>query len=298
MKSSRITVITPTYNRANMLPEVIKSLQKQTLQNFDHIIIDDGSADNTKDIITPLIKNNKNTQYIYQENAGEAAAVNVGWSLAQTDYVVIVNSDDPQPSNLLETIVEFMDKHPDVAIGYPDWFKIDKNSKVVESVKCMDYDRNTILLHGYCIPGPGAVLRRSALTEIPQIRDGRFPTVTDLGCWLVCAAHQKHFKRIPKFVSNWRSHDEGITLALKGHKIAKDLYDLYKTFWTENNHAEINHLKRQSMANISLLCVAKTLTAPNKKYLSISYLLKAFCWSPSGTLINIFNRLRKKRYAS
>ena len=67
-----ITIFTPTYNRGYIIENLYKSLLKQTLKNFEWLIIDDGSTDNTKEIVDWFIKENKiDIKYIYKENAGK-----------------------------------------------------------------------------------------------------------------------------------------------------------------------------------------------------------------------------------
>ena len=90
-----ITVFTPTYNRANTLGRVYKSLCEQTYKNFEWIIVDDGSTDNTKEIVNGFIKNSKFViKYYYQNNSGKHNAINRAVELANGSMMVIADSDD------------------------------------------------------------------------------------------------------------------------------------------------------------------------------------------------------------
>ena len=80
-----ITVFTPTYNRAKLLPRLHKSLQEQTNKDFEWVIIDDGSTDNTKEVIDNIIIQQDNDfpiRYFYKENGGKHTAINQGVKLA------------------------------------------------------------------------------------------------------------------------------------------------------------------------------------------------------------------------
>ena len=100
-----ITVFTPSYNRANTLPSLYDSLLKQIKTEFEWLIVDDGSSDNTKEYVDALICDNKITiHYIYQKNAGKQAAYNVGLQNAKGDIFLCVDSDDILAENCLKTI--------------------------------------------------------------------------------------------------------------------------------------------------------------------------------------------------
>ncbi|SMY35598.1 GalNAc(5)-diNAcBac-PP-undecaprenol beta-1,3-glucosyltransferase [Photobacterium malacitanum] len=100
-----ISVVTPTYNRAHLLERLIKSLKNQTQFNFEWIVIDDGSVDNTKEVISELTTESKFTiKYVYQENQGKHVALNVGFSEAKGDYLIILDSDDILANNAIEII--------------------------------------------------------------------------------------------------------------------------------------------------------------------------------------------------
>ena len=76
-KEVNLTIFTPTYNRANTLPRVFESLEMQTLKNFEWLIIDDGSTDNTEEVVSSFYsKASFPIRYVKQENAGKQAAWN------------------------------------------------------------------------------------------------------------------------------------------------------------------------------------------------------------------------------
>jgi glycosyltransferase involved in cell wall biosynthesis len=100
-----ITVITPTYNRAHLLDGLFESLQAQTYANFDWIVVDDGSTDETRELVhgwdAPFA-----LTYIHQENAGMKVAWNRGVELARGDHVAVIGSDDRYLPQGLERLVD------------------------------------------------------------------------------------------------------------------------------------------------------------------------------------------------
>ncbi|CAN5189428.1 glycosyltransferase family 2 protein [soil metagenome] len=99
-----ITVFTPTFNRANKLHRVYESLQKQTFRDFEWIIVDDGSTDNTIEVVEGYkkLKNDFEIRYYRQQNAGKHIAVNAGVKLAQGYFFHIADSDDAIEATTLQ----------------------------------------------------------------------------------------------------------------------------------------------------------------------------------------------------
>ena len=102
-----ITVFTPTYNRAYILPRLYKSLLRQTNKQFEWIIVDDGSTDNTEEKVNNWIKENKiKIKYYKQENQGKMIAHNKGVEKSEGELFVCVDSDDYLTDNAIEIITK------------------------------------------------------------------------------------------------------------------------------------------------------------------------------------------------
>ncbi|ALJ04033.1 glycosyltransferase [Pseudalgibacter alginicilyticus] len=102
-----LTVFTPTYNRAYCLHQCYESLVRQTNQNFIWLIIDDGSIDNTKDLVNTWMDENKiSIQYHYQDNQGMHGGHNAAYRLIETELNVCIDSDDFMPDDAVQIILE------------------------------------------------------------------------------------------------------------------------------------------------------------------------------------------------
>lgn len=102
-----LTIFTPTYNRAYILPKLYESLCSQTSNEFEWVVVDDGSTDNTKEIVSTWINEGKiDIRYIYQQNAGKPAAHNRGVAEAKGDMFVCVDSDDYLVSDAIKCIMK------------------------------------------------------------------------------------------------------------------------------------------------------------------------------------------------
>ena len=113
----KVTICTPTFNRANCLEKLYLSLINQTNKDFEWIIVDDGSNDNTSSLVSEWLKNKKiDIRYFYKENGGKHTALNVGVEKSLGDYFIIVDSDDYLTNNAVEMIIsKFSDLPSDYA---------------------------------------------------------------------------------------------------------------------------------------------------------------------------------------
>lgn len=108
-----ITVFTPAYNRADLLKRCYENMCRQTNKNFIWMIIDDGSTDNTKEVVNLWMLNNNGfeIQYYYKENGGLHTAYNEAIEHIDTELCVCIDSDDYMPDNAIEIILDFWKKN-------------------------------------------------------------------------------------------------------------------------------------------------------------------------------------------
>ncbi len=111
----RISVIIPTYNRAYFILDTIKSIQNQTIKPNEIIVVDDGSTDNTKELLEEL-----DITYIYQENQGVSSARNTAIKIASNPWLAFCDSDDIWHNNKLEKQMEYHQQNPDILVSHTD----------------------------------------------------------------------------------------------------------------------------------------------------------------------------------
>ena len=109
-----LTIITPTYNRRKKIEILWKSLLNQTNQNFEWLIVDDGSTDHTGDMIEQMRKESSIViRYIYKENGGKHTALNAGISTIESELTFIVDSDDYLTNDAVDSIIKIHNKYHD-----------------------------------------------------------------------------------------------------------------------------------------------------------------------------------------
>ena len=114
-KKCAVTVFTPSFNRAYILPQLYKSLLAQTINDFEWLIVDDGSADNTEALVAQWIATDHPfpIRYFRQENGGKHRAINYALPLAQGELFFIVDSDDYLTKDAIEKLYEMQNSLPE-----------------------------------------------------------------------------------------------------------------------------------------------------------------------------------------
>lgn len=112
-----VSFIMPTYNRDYIIEKAIDSILAQSVNDWELIIVDDGSVDNTKDMVNAI--NDNRIRYYYQKNKGAAAARNTGLSHARGKWVAYLDSDNELFSNYLETMLGWLGKNPEIVFSVP-----------------------------------------------------------------------------------------------------------------------------------------------------------------------------------
>ena len=112
MEKKTLTVFTPTYNRAHTIGRTYESLCRQTSKDFCWLVVDDGSVDNTKELVGKWIKEDKiPIRYIYQQNQGMHGAHNTAYRNIDTELNTCIDSDDYMPDDAVEKIISFWKKY-------------------------------------------------------------------------------------------------------------------------------------------------------------------------------------------
>nr|WP_054656720.1 glycosyltransferase family A protein [Lentilactobacillus otakiensis] len=131
-KKPMISVIVPVYNLEKYVRQTIKSILQQNYRNFEVIIVNDGSTDNSLSILQELKKNDPRILIFNQVNQGQAVARNLGISHANGDYITFIDGDDIVQKNYLKIMIEYALKHQDVDLvnlPYQD-VSVDKISSI------------------------------------------------------------------------------------------------------------------------------------------------------------------------
>ena len=237
-----ITVFTPTYNRAKLLPRLHKSLQEQTNKDIEWVIVDDGSTDNTKEIIENVIIQQENDfpiRYFYKENGGKHTAINQGVKEAKGELFFIADSDDLLPNNSIEIVVNEFVKIKDkkeigAIVGFDNF--INKSNSITEIPFKTEECTFTEFANKWRInQDMKEVFRTSVLKEIPfpEIENERF-CPEDLE-WLLIS-HKYLFHYFDKFIYTAEYQENGLSANITKIRMNSPIL----TTWTYAEYNEFN----------------------------------------------------------
>lgn len=130
--SPPVSVIIPTYNCDRYLAEAIESVLQQTYSAWELIIVDDGSMDNTSQVVQPYAAR---VRYVYQENQGVSAARNHGMQLAQGEFIAFLDADDFFLPHKLAAQVAVFQAQPQLGMVHSGWWRVDAVGKILIEVE-------------------------------------------------------------------------------------------------------------------------------------------------------------------
>ena len=209
----KVSIIIPTYNRANYLLEALDSIFQQTFKDYEIIIIDDGSTDDTQKTLRKAIEAGK-VHYVFQENQGESAARNHGIRLAGGEYIAFLDSDDLFTPSKLEKQVAFLDSHPKIAFVHSWFSKFDDAGNHLGTRDTSRFSGNVypeILIEWSVLMAvPCVMVRAEVLADIGEF-DIKLRWGPDLDMWRRIT--QKYqIGVIPEVLSKVRVHPGGVSV--------------------------------------------------------------------------------------
>jgi glycosyltransferase involved in cell wall biosynthesis len=250
IKKTKVTVVTPTYNRARFIKETIESVLAQDHRDFEYVILDDGSTDNTAEIVKPFLKD-KRVKYLYHQNQGEAETVNWGWQLARGEYFTQLNSDDLVAPQLFREMLQILEKNENYVVAYPNFDFINERGKRIKKEIAKDWNFLEALRTYECYAAAtGTLIRKNAFKRWNKIRDKRFKYVGDtVMYWNMALVGD--FIHVPKVLASWRQHPDGISTTR--YKALREVMTWFKEFFAKKNLApKISSLKYYTLISISV----------------------------------------------
>jgi glycosyltransferase involved in cell wall biosynthesis len=140
-QASLVSVVIPCYNHAQFLAHAIESVLAQSYSNFEIMVVDDGSTDDT----AKVVRTYSPVHYVYKDNAGRSAARNTGLRLSRGEFIVFLDADDRLLPNALETGINCMREHPECALVSGHCRVIDSNGAILPSPRQLRVEREHYL---------------------------------------------------------------------------------------------------------------------------------------------------------
>lgn len=236
-----ISVVMSVYNAEKYLKDSIESILNQTYRNFEFIIIDDGSSDNSLNIINGFREKDNRIIVVSRSNKGVVVSLNDGIKISRGKYIAIMDADDISLRNRLEKQLEYMEKNTDVSIlaTNVDIFGNigDEEKKYIEQAYNFtirnDNDAKAEILKYCCIAHDSVIMRKTYMDEIGYYNEN-FKRCEDYELWIRTISHGYKIRKLDEKLLKVRRHkDSKSYVDLKG---GMSLYD--------NATAKLNYLDK------------------------------------------------------
>jgi glycosyltransferase involved in cell wall biosynthesis len=236
MKTSKegplVSVIMPTYNHAKFIGKAIDSVLNQTYPNFELIIIDNYSEDDTEKIVASY-EDDRIVYLKFRNNGIIAASRNHGIKHSYGEYIAFLDSDDFWLKKKLELVADHIKKMPNVdLVCHDEWLETDKAGKKRSTYGPYTTYRD-LLFKGNCISTSATVVRRQKILEVGGFsEDMQFNSVEDYDLWLQLACANCRIEYLHKILGVYRVYGQGVTNNTILHKQhAMNLLDAHFQKW-------------------------------------------------------------------
>ena len=191
-----ISIVTPSYNQGDYIEETILSVKNQDYPNFEHIIIDGGSTDNTVEIL----KKYHHLKWISELDKGQSDAINKGFRRVNGEIIGWLNSDDLYEPHTLQKVAKIFNENPDYDLIYSDCYIIDAESNKINLMKSHDMDTNILLDSTNLVCQPTAFFKKNVF-DIGML-DVNLQYCMDYDFWIrVAKKHNMKYIRNEIFAS-------------------------------------------------------------------------------------------------
>lgn len=204
---AKVTVYIPTYNYGRYLDKAIQSVLNQTMDDWELIVIDDGSTDNTMEVLVEY-NNHPKIRIVKQENKGLSVTNNIALRISNGEYIIRLDADDYFDENILLILSNILDTKPEIGLVYSDYYHINENDEVIEIIRRKKIGKETVLLdlpaHGAC-----TMIRKECLLDLKGYQE-EFSCQDGYDLWL------RFIKRFKVYNVNnplfyYRQHPKSLT---------------------------------------------------------------------------------------
>ena len=272
------SITIPSYNRAYILPETILSIQEQSFRDWEVIVVDDGSKDNTREVIEAISKQDPRIRYVYQQNAERSVARNNGADHARGNYLLFLDSDDKYATGHLEKLAAFIQGSKDpVALFFTNLSFLTAQGIEIPEVSIMEKGKAFEYLLLQPITPSRACVHQDIFREFRF--DPKIVIVEDLVLWVSIAtkypvfqlfentliyrihngnsvdlsrnSYTDRYKGLLRFFNDedYRDVSEKIPLGIKRHLLAECSFNMARHYEFVGNFGKMNRMLLRSFVH-------------------------------------------------
>lgn len=242
-----VSVIIPTYNRARLLPRAINSVLNQTYRDFELIVVDDASADNTIEVVKQFQEKDDRIKYLkHSEHKGGSGARNTGIKASAGEYIGLLDDDDEWlPGKLEKQMNKLENSSLKVGVVYSGFFYVsEKNGKIVsEVIPLLRGEVYANLLKSCILGSPTPLIKKKCFQKVGFF-DETLPSCQDWDMWIRLSKYYD-FDFVPDILAKHHVHGGQISVDLNAKIVAREkLIEKYLVDLSKNSQAFSAVLKR------------------------------------------------------
>ncbi len=249
--SPLISVVIPTYNHAKYLDRALKSVIEQTYKNWEIIVVDNFSSDNTEEVV--LKYKYSKIKYIKVKNNGVIAkSRNMGISNAKGDWIAFLDSDDWWEKSKLDTCINCIKKNTNIDLIYHDLKLVNKNHRTLSKKRIKSFRLKkpiikNLMLKGNIICNSSVIVRKKIINEIGGINESKdIIAAEDFNTWLRVAEISNNFIYLPLKLGFYFEHSMGVSqkdMSAPTRAASKDFLRYLNDFEKKKFEARMAYIK-------------------------------------------------------
>lgn len=289
MPSPLVSVVIPAYNHAAYLTETIRSALNQTFRDFEVVVVDDGSSDDTPDVAASF---GEEIRYIRQANSGMAGSRNTGIQAARGQFIGFLDDDDLWEPTYLAEVMSIMQSDHEIAACYVGVQIIDGDGELLSQVSTKTVLSGTlydVLIDGGFFPPSTVTVRKTCLNEV-GLFDRNLQGYADWDMWLRISRRFR-IVGIPRVLVRYRVHHGGLSSNVE-HMFEDNMRAAAKHFGPpEGPVSQWPILRRRAYAS-AYFAAALSYFQRNDRKAAREYLTQAFCIYPDlSSRLDVFYEL-------
>lgn len=271
------SVIIPTYNRAAFIKQSVLSVLTQNYEQYEVIVVDDGSQDNTKEIVSRI--NSKKVRYIYQNNNERAVARNRGVQESTGDYITFLDSDDILYSDYFKKASALIIRNNNPPFAHLGYEIINSSGCVLSRINSRKGSLNNLLIEGNSLSCIGICIRKDIATLHPFKEDRRIIGSEDYELWMRLAS------RYPMIYSNEVTaaliqHESRSVLGFESRQLIERVELTVKYILEDEMFNRVFYSSRNRLVAHRYLYLSLHLVMSNRQKLGLWYWRKAVVTYP------------------
>lgn len=246
-----VSVIVPCFKQAQYLSETLDSVLAQTYLNWECIIVNDGSPDNTEEIALSFCDKDYRFKYLKQDNQGVSNSRNNGILMSSGEYILPLDADDIIDPSYIEKAEQILDKHPEIKVVY---CLADKFGSANEEWYLPEYDFRKMLFENliFC----SALFRRSDFDRSKGYDDKMVSGLEDWDFWLSLLGPEDKVHRIDEILFHYRIKDVSRNSVSKDEKqvafLCRIIYNNHKEYYAEYVQDIITLVRKYNSARCTI----------------------------------------------